>query len=48
MPAGVTLSLISYIGTAIAFVFATLSLGKQAANKNSGGTYAFTSLFLMK
>ncbi|KAG9073296.1 erv26 super protein [Linnemannia hyalina] len=26
MPAGVTLSLISYIGTAIAFVFATLSL----------------------
>lgn len=33
MPAaGVTLSLISYIGTAIAFVFATLSLGKPVCH----------------
>jgi hypothetical protein len=37
MPAaGVTLSLISYIGTAIAFVFATLSLGKLACTFKSG------------
>ena len=48
MPTGVTLSLISYIGTAIAFVFATLSLGKLAVTWNSGRTYAYISLLLMK